>query len=180
MSNLGDLFAKTRKDLRLSPKQVAELAGYRNIDKGIRRYLQIEQGINLFPHREVLERFRQALNIDVADILMAQSLDFEDLDKPIQPYIIYRFVPGFHVKMELHADCTREQAVMTAKKLACRLEVRTCLVVSRLRCLFVDPDGSIDEAIGVPATQIGSSNKMAMRLSKQVVQIPREPSSPRS
>ncbi len=180
MSNLGDLFAKTRNDLLLSPKQVAALAGYKNIDKGIRRYLQIEEGHNLFPHREVLTRFRQALNIDVADIFLAQSLDFEDLDRPIQPYIIYRFVPGFHVKMELHADCTREQAVMTAKKLACRLEVRTCLVVSRVRCLFVDPDGSSDEAIGVPATQIGTSNKMAMRLTKQVIQIPKEPSSPRS
>ena len=174
MSNLGDLFAKSRNDLGLSPKQVAELAGYKNIDKGIRRYLQMEEGNNLFPHREVLERFRNVLNIDVADIFLAQSLDFEDLDKPVQPYIVYRFVPGFHVKMELHADCTREQAVMTATKLACRLEVRTCLVVSRLRCLFVDPDGSIDEAIGVPATQIGSYNKQAMRLTKRVVQIPRE------
>ncbi len=180
MSHLGQLFAKTRKDLRLSPKQVAELAGYKNIDKGIRRYRQIEEGNNLFPHREVLERFRAVLNIDAADILMAQSLDFQDLDKPIQPYIVYRFVPGFHVTMELHPDCTMEQAVMTATKLASRLEVRTCLVVSRLRCLFVDPDGSIDEAIGVPATQIGSYNKQALRLTKRVVQIPREPSSPRS
>ena len=121
-----------------------------------------------------MQRFRNVLNIDVADILMAQSLDFEELDKPIQPYIIYRFVPGFHVTMELHPDCTMDQALMTATKLACRLEIRTCLVVSRLRCLFVDPDGSIDEAIGVPATQIGSYNKMAMRLSKRVIQIPTE------
>ena len=72
-----------------------------------------------------------------------------------------------------------DQAVMTAKKLACRLEIRTCLVVSRLRCLFIDPDGSIDEAIGVPATQIGTYNKQAMRLTKWVSRIPREPSSPR-
>ena len=174
MSHLGDLFAKTRKDMRLSPKQVAELAGYRNIHKGIRRYRQIEEGNNLFPHREVLERFTNVMNIDVADILMAQSLDFEDLDRPIQPYIVYRFVPGFHVRMELHPDCTMDQAMMTAKKLACRLEMRTCLVVSRLRSIFIDPDGSTEEALGIPVMRVGAYNKAAMRLTKRVSRIPQE------
>ncbi len=174
MNHLGELFRQSRTVLGLRPREIAQLAGYKNIDKGMRRYRQIENGNNLFPHREVLERFRTALELDVSEIVMAQALDFEELEKPIQPYIVYRFVPGFHVRMELHPDCTMDQAIMTATKLARRLEVRTCLVISRLRCLFVDPDGSIEEAIGVPIMSIGSYNKQAMRLTKRVSRIPRE------
>ncbi len=133
MNHLSELFRQARETLSLRPTDVAHIAGYKNIDKGTRRYRQIENGNNLFPHREVLERFRTALELDVSEIVMAQALDFQELEKPIQPYIVYRFVPGFHVRMELHPDCTTEQAVMSASKLACRLEVRTCLVVSRLR-----------------------------------------------
>ena len=40
---------------------MAELAGYKNIDKGTRRYRQMEDGDDLLPHREVLDRFRQAI-----------------------------------------------------------------------------------------------------------------------
>ena len=174
MKHLGELFRQARKALALSATEIAQLAGYKNIDKGMRRYRQIENGNNLFPHQEVLERFRTALELDVSEIVMAQALDFQELDKPIQPYIVYRFVPGFHVTMELHPDCTMDQALMTAKKLARRLELRTCLVVSRLRSIFIDPDGSTEEALGLPIMSIGSHNKQAMRLTKRVSRIPQE------
>ena len=140
MSNLGDLFAKSRNDLLLSPKQVAALAGYRNIDKGVRRCRQIEDGDDLLPHREVLERFRQALKIDAADILMAQSLDFEELEKPIQPYIVHRILPGLHSKLELPPHCTIDLGLMTAKALAEKMKTRMCLVLSKIRCIYVDPN----------------------------------------
>ena len=115
-----------------------------------------------------------ALELDVSEIVMAQALDFQELEKPIQPYIVYRFVPGFHIRKELHPDCTMDQAMMTAKKLARRLEMRTCLVVSRLRSIFIDPDGSTEEALGTPVMRVGSHNKAAMRLSKRVARIPQE------
>ena len=174
MNHLGDLFRQTRKSLGLSPTGIAQLAGYKNIDKGIRRYLQIEEGHNLFPHQEVLERFRQALNIDVSDIVMAQSLDFEELEKPIQPYIVHRIFAGLHSRLDLPADCTVDLGLLTAKALAEKLKVRMCLVLSKIRCIYVDPDGSTEEAIGVPIMSIGSHNKQAMRLTKRVSRIPRE------
>ncbi len=153
---------------------MAELAGYKNIDKGIRRYLQIEDGDDLLPHREVLERFRTALKIDISDVVMAQSLDFEELEKPIQPYIVHRIFPGLHSRLDLPVDCTIDQGLITAKALAEKLKVRMCLVLSKIRCLYVDPDGSTEEAIGVPIMGIGSYNKQAMRLTKRVSRIPRE------
>ena len=174
MSHLGDLFATTRKNLHLSPKEVAALAGYKNIDKGVRRYRQIEDGDDLLPHREVLERFRQALKIDAADILMAQSLDFEELEEPIQPYIVHRIFAGLHSKLELPPNCTVDLGLMTAKAIAEKMKTRMCLVFSKIRCIYVDPDGSIEEAIGVPTMQIGSYNKQALRFAKRVARIPQE------
>jgi len=174
MSHLGDLFAKSRKDLSLSPKQVAQLAGYKNIDKGIRRYRQIENGNNLFPHREVLERFRTVLELDVSDIVMAQALDFEELEKPIQPYIVHRIFAGLHSRLDLPVDCTIDLGLLTAKALAEKLKVRMCLVLSKIRCIYCDPGGSTEESIGIPIMSIGSYNKQAMRLTKRVSRIPRE------
>ena len=174
MNHLGDLFRQTKKALGLSPTNLAQLAGYKNIDKGIRRYRQIEDGRNLFPHREVLERFRQALKIDVSDVVMAQALDFEELEKPIQPYIVHRIFPGLHSRLDLPVDCSIDLGLLTAKALAEKMKTRMCLVLSKIRCIYVDPDGSTEEAIGIPIMSIGSYNKMAMRLTKRVARIPRE------
>ena len=174
MNHLGELFRQARIALGLSPTEIAQLAGYKNIDKGTRRYRQIEDGDDLLPHREVLERFRTALRIDVSDVVMAQSLDFEELEKPTQLYIVHRIFPGLHSKLELPADCTIDQGLMTAKALAEKLKVRTCLVLSKIRCIYVDPDGETEHALGIPIMSIGSYNKQAMRLTKRVARIPRE------
>ena len=55
------------------------------------------------------------------------------------------------------------------------LEVRPrCLVLSKIRCIYCDADGSTEHALGIPIMSIGSYNKMAMRLTKRVARIPRE------
>lgn len=174
MNHLGELFRQTREALGLGPTEIAQLAGYKNIDKGVRRYRQIENGDDLLPHHEVLERFRQTLEIDAAEIVMAQALDFEELEKPIQPYIVHRIFAGLHSRLDLPVDCTIDLGLITAKALAEKMKVRMCLVISKIRCIYCDPDGSTEEAIGVPIMSIGSYNKQAMRLTKRVARIPRE------
>ena len=174
MNHLGELVRRARKTLGLSPTEIAQSAGYKNIDKGVRRYRQIEDGDDLLPHREVLERFRQALKIDVSDVVMAQALDFEELEKPIQPYIVHRIFPGLHSRLDLPVDCTSDLGLLTAKALAEKMKTRMCLVLSKVRCIYCDPDGSTEEAIGIPIMSIGSYNKQAMRLTKRVARIPRE------
>ena len=174
MNHLGELFRQSRTALGLSATEVAQLAGYKNIDKGVRRYRQIEDGDDLLPHREVLERFRTALELDVSDIVMAQALDFEELEKPMQPYIVHRIFAGLHSRLDLPAGCTVDLGLLTAKALAEKLKVGMCLVLSKIRCIYVDPDGSSEEAIGIPIMSIGSYNKQAMRLTKRVARIPQE------
>ena len=174
MSNLGELFWQARTALGLHHREIAQLAGYKNIDKGVRRYRQIEDGDDLLPHREVLERFRTALKIDVSDVVMAQAQDFEELEKPIQPYIVHRIFPGLHSRLDLPVDCTIDQSLMTAKALAEKMKTRMCLVLSKIRCIYCDPDGSTEHALGIPIMSIGSYNKSALRFAKRVAQIPRE------
>lgn len=174
MNHLGELFRQVRTALGLRPTEIAQLAGYKNIDKGVRRYRQIENGDDLLPHREVLERFRQTLKIDVSDVVMAQSLDFEELEKPTQPYIVHRIFPGLHSRLDLPADCTIDLGLVTAKALAEKMRTRMCLVLSKIRCIYVDPDGSTEEAIGIPIMSVGSYNKQAMRFAKRVSRIPQE------
>ena len=174
MYHLGELFRQARKALGLSPTRIAQLAGYKNIDKGVRRYRQIENGDDLLPHREVLERFRIAMQIDVSDVVMAQALDFEELEKPIQPYIVHRIFPGLHSRLDLPEDCTIDLGLMTAKALAEKMKTRMCLVLSKIRRIYCDPDGSTEEAIGMPIMSIGSYNKQALRFAKRVARIPQE------
>ena len=71
MSCLGELLWKTRRSLGLTIVEVARRAGYRNVNKGIRRYTDIETGSDVFPKEVIRRRFTEVLGLDEADILAA-------------------------------------------------------------------------------------------------------------
>jgi hypothetical protein len=68
---LGRLFYQKRCESRLRSVDVVKAAGYRNINKGIRRYEAIERGCIVFPKREILQPFNRTLGIDEITVLMA-------------------------------------------------------------------------------------------------------------
>jgi len=101
MSCLGELLWKTRRSLGLTIVEVARRAGYRNVNKGIRRYTDIETGSDVFPKEVIRRRFTEVLGLDEADILAAMLMDFEELDRPVAPRLIIRIMASAYAEHPL-------------------------------------------------------------------------------
>ncbi len=154
MSHLGNLFERARGGLGLRIVDVARQAGYANLNKGIRRYANIEDGDDVFPSKIVYQRFATVLGLDELAILAAMVDDFEELDRPVPPRLVIRVTPCFHQQRSLPPDCSRQEAEAIAVDVARKENRKVCLVLSRLRALYIEPDGKRFEAYGLPASSL--------------------------
>src|SRR5438105_3316417 len=70
---------------------------------------RLEEGSDLFPKALYLERFTPILRIEMADVVQAMSLDYDEYEKwcdtPVQPYLVLRAVPGFYLNQSLPEGC---------------------------------------------------------------------------
>lgn len=151
MSKTAELFRRRRREMDLGYKEVAERAGYGNIDKGMRRMQELEDDENYFPHPEIRRRFAEVLDISEEEIESAMRENFRELDRPVDPHIVVRVMPAVYREPDLPEDCTREQAERIAERLSWEEGERCCLVLSHVRSLFYEPDGTKEEIYTVPA-----------------------------
>lgn len=161
MSNIAELFENRRKELDLSVREVAKKAGYtqKNLSKGMRKYSRLEESDCYFPRRSIRDKFAPVLGLTDEDIQGALHADIEELDEPVDPYIIVRWMPAVYGSVELPEQCSREEAVRKAHQVAREKNKRCCVVLSRIRGLYVEPDGSAQEAYSLPNTSFGGSVK---------------------
>jgi hypothetical protein len=185
MTHLGRLFSQARSKLGIGIVDVARRAGYRNLNKGMRRYTQIENGSDIFPVEIIRQRFCKVLGLDDADLLGAMAADFEELDRPVPPRLIVRLAFAFYVEEPLPEGCTREEAEAYAERVARERDRSVCVTLSEIRSLFISPNGKKSEAYCVPVSTLPtleglraasriSSIKERFRLVAQVSSTPRE------
>ena len=155
MSHIGQLFKTARRDAGMTPKDVALAAGYRNLNKGLRRLDMLEGGQTLLPNPSIVETFAAVLGIEKTDIAKASALDWQELDRPIRPYLVERLMPAVYRRHDLPEDCT----VADARSIATRMSVKTgrsfCLVLSRIRSVYFHRGGTSCESTDVPGGSIG-------------------------
>ena len=116
MSHLGRLFYSRRSGSGLSVKDMAQLAGYTNIPRGMRKYGAIEDGRQVFPRPESVRRFALILGIEEVETVVAQCVDFENLDRPVPFRLRVRLAPGMYEEHRLSDGCTREEAETIAEE----------------------------------------------------------------
>ena len=173
MSRLGEQLRTRRRELGWRPVDIARQGGYLNVNKGVRRYQRIEDGRDIFPDRRVLRRFTAAMGIDDAEAVQAMAEDFCELDRPVSPKVIVRMMPAIYIPLRLPDGCSREEAEAIATDYARTKNRRVCVTLSRIRGLYIKPDGTRFEAYGLPASTLGHTAE-ALRLSKAAARIPVE------
>jgi transcriptional regulator with XRE-family HTH domain len=171
MTQVGRLIYSARKSVGLSGLDLVRLAGYENCNKGQRRLQAIESGHDLLPHPAVLYRFSKALGIDECDVLLAQSLDFYELDKPIHPYLLAR-MPGWISRDCLPPDCPVERACGIALRYAVQADLTVYLMLSRIRAIRFLPSGQCSQVYGQPGAR--RRRKKPLRLFRQGEGVPLE------
>lgn len=155
MSRIGQLFTTARRDAGMTPKEVALAAGYRNVNKGLRRLRTLESGQSSLPDPRIVETFAAVLSIDGTDIATASELDWQELDRPIKPYLVERLMPAVYRRHELPEDCSLEDARSMAARMAAETRRSFCLVLSRVRSVYFYPSGNTRESNYLPGTPIG-------------------------
>jgi transcriptional regulator with XRE-family HTH domain len=170
---IGQLICEVRGQRRLTRRQVVELAGYRNLTKGLRRLDELESGRDVLPDARVLERFVAVLGIAEADVLLALGRDFDELDRPIRPYLVLRWLPGLYFNQSLPAGCSTREACVVARQIVAERNIRVCLVRSRIRGRYFGPEGTEFEAYGLPTCRF-NSRLHGRNLQRRAARVPKE------
>jgi len=174
MTHLSELFITARQSRAWTQAEVAAAAGYRNAAKGLRRIQAIESGSDSFPRKETLSRFATALGISDEQVLLALSEDFADMDKPLPPQVTIRWFCGFYGQMRLPADCTPEEAIKLATEFSSAKRLSTCVRLSVLGCVYIEPDGTSKFMYGPPVSSFSLSSEASsawlMRISRRLAQ----------
>ena len=183
MNHFGTLIAETRKAKGWSETDVVHASGYRNVAKGLRRLRSLESGRDVLPDAKRYALFAKALGLTDDQVLLALASDFEEMDEPLPPRVIIRWIPAIYGQMKLPDGCTVEEAIRLAEEFSRTRGYRTCVVLSRLRALYLEPDGSRKQMCGLPGSTCPLSAelvskielKLRLRLGKTPVELPPNP-----
>ena len=171
MSHIGQLFKDARRQAGLTRRDAALAAGYRNVNKGLRRLNSIEDGQTKLHDSRIVERFAAVLDIDDAATGVAFALDWQELDRPIRPYLVERLMPAVYRRHQLPEDCTVHDARVIAAKMSVETGHSFCLVLSQVRSVYFYPSGKTRESYDVPSMSIGHRNAF-MAMSKRASGVP--------
>lgn len=163
---MASLVSTYRRRCSLSVSEVARRAGYRNLSKGANRLVAIERGDDAFPDARVLARFARVLGLDGRDIDQALCEQFTELDRPAPPHVTERVMPGVYLSVELPANCTPDRAIELAAAHAAATGRSVCVTLSRVRTIYVEPDGTRSPLSELPRSSspgLGEVLKLAMR-----------------
>ena len=146
--HLGEFFRSRRIEQGLSLGQLARLAGYRNVNKGVRRILRFEQ--DCVVRNDLLVRMTEALKISDYDLYTALCDHFheqhlQEANELFQPYLVVRYLAAIYGRHELPAEiATAVEAERYACDYARSHRWRVCLVLSRRRCVWISASGTVE------------------------------------
>jgi transcriptional regulator with XRE-family HTH domain len=148
-THLSEHFRKRRVERGLREKDLAKLAGYRNVFCGIRRIKAFEETGRI--HSELLVKLAEVLEVEPRTVTQLAYQDwcewFQTVNQPIGPYLLRRVLfGGGMLKVPEHWR-SAQGAQKFASDFAKRHKIEVCLVLSqRIRVWFAS-DGSLKEVI---------------------------------
>lgn len=146
-SHLGQYVLRQREKLGIGRGQLAGMLGYRNLGKGSKRIMDLEQ------HGACTEKFwhkiEEALHLEGEEVAKAVHQDWLDyqswLDEPVPMELVIRYMPAVYGTVDLSADVAADP--QKAEEYACRVarekKCRVTLVVSRRLSVWIDEQGTV-------------------------------------
>ncbi|MFB6262110.1 MAG: helix-turn-helix domain-containing protein [Bradymonadaceae bacterium] len=152
---LRELFRRARHERGLTSDEVIDEVDL-PADEAETRLRWIESGKELFVDDETLERFDDVLEIGLDRMQRAIEREFEWLDeKTHEPTLIVRVAPAIYSPKELPDDLEgRDEMLEYALDFSEEIGRRACLSLSKVRGIYVEPDGSWQERRGLPTSDI--------------------------
>ena len=148
MNNLGAFLRAERLRRGLSLSELARMVGYRNINKGVRRIMALEQTGS--GKADLLVNVAAALNLDWTVVERLVDEDRQErlreweqwVNEPVPIHLVVRLMAAVYARKVLPEDIlTPEQAEKWACEFAREHRWRVCLVVSRRRSVWIDAEG---------------------------------------
>lgn len=162
ISNLGQYVRRQREKLGLNRGQVAQQLGYRNISKGIRRIVDLEnEGVC---ELQLWGKICQVLPLGPVQVKEARQRDWqayqERLDEPVPMQLIIRWMPAVYSSVELPPKAAGDpaEAEEFARQVALERKKKVCLVVSRRLKVWIDENGKSSKTgpgTPIPAMRLG-------------------------
>ena len=153
MSHLGTFLRNERVQRGLSLGQLAKLAGYKNISKGMRRLTHLESEGAFKEKDDLLVRVVEALGVELP---VAQHLLEQDqqehmraweawVSEPVPMQLIVRHMAAVYGPVKMPEDITSsELAEGWACEYAKKHRHRVCLVLSRRLSVWIGADGKVE------------------------------------
>jgi hypothetical protein len=150
MSHLGDYFRFECKCRFLTWRQVAQMVGYRNINKGIRRLRVFEKTGFIKP--ELLAKVVDAIGMNWQMVEVFAEDDRQDrlrvweqwVNEPVPMRLVVRLMPAVYCQKTVPLEIrTPEEAEKWACDWAVKHRKQVCLVLSRRWSIWIDACGSV-------------------------------------
>jgi hypothetical protein len=120
----------------------------------------------------VLLAFAKALGLKREAVLQALCADLAALDEPMPPQVVVRWMPAIYGRLALPERCTEERAVELAKEFSAEKGLRCCVRLSRIRCIYVEPDGAEKLSFSPPGSSFpfsaGFRDRLVARLARRL------------
>ncbi len=149
-SRIGDLIRGERERRGLDLQRMAQLIGYKNLEKGARRIACVERHGK--PEGSVRAKLISALGLGavsskaIASDRAEQERAFQYwVNTPIEPEMIVRCLPGFYLSRPLPFETRRSSIDMEefARDFAKVRGCMVCLKLSRRESVWIDSSGRI-------------------------------------
>jgi transcriptional regulator with XRE-family HTH domain len=167
-SYLGSYICGERLKHKLNTAQLAEMIGYKNLNKGMRRITALEREGTASP--ALLEKVVDVLELDAGYIYSLIRKDREayeaDLElwlkEPIKMYYTIRMMPTIYLSYELPSDIkTEDEAIRFVAGIAKEKHNKCWVVLSRKEKVYITEDGEVG---GKVETKYGDEDYPYMRV----------------
>ncbi len=150
ITNISRFVKQERIKQGLGYAELSRKMGYKNINRGMRRIIDLERENEAHP--EVLEKIIVALELgrEYIDQLIQQDKDYQQrefekwVNTPIKWHLIVRWMPAVYGEREMPGYIkTEKEAIEYAVGVAKEYSSMVWLVLSRKENVHIDKDGTI-------------------------------------
>lgn len=146
----GHFLQNRRKTLKLTRKELALKMGYRNISKGIRRIIDVENGIII---ESIISKLMVALEIPEKDRIICNEKeqsyiqDYVNKLPEFKPKLLYRAMACVYIPMEIPPDLQSiEDVIIFASDYARERKAFCCLELDYNLRYYINKEGGISKA----------------------------------
>ena len=148
MNHLGKFFRARRNEKGLSLRQLAALAGYKNLNRGTNRIQRFEDGGGRIAP-DLFAKLTSILEVTPEEVRRSLDEDYQEwlswANVPIRPYLVSRLMACVYQQVQLPDDALSTEAAKDyAARLARESKRMVWLVLSRRISIRFDATGKED------------------------------------